>query len=290
MWLFLDFAGNFLVAKTAGVEVLSMREVSPAVALDGLLIKEETLVRSPADGQIQFIPPDGQRLELGAPAARVAVALDDAGGITQGIAAPRAGVFCTHIDGAEGLLTPDKLDVLDLAKIEKIGEKKNPLLSGSRVEKGQPVFKIIDNLTPVYYHCTIPRDELASELTVRRGMGGIWENLPLNFRVHRLIDKGDRWEAFLLLSDYPDAILHYRKTRIRLITKKLKGLLVPRSAVVEREGSPGVYRVVKKKARWVPVQIEGELDGEVAVAGPDLKEGDRYVSSPRFVCEGRRVE
>jgi len=115
VWLFLDFAGNFLVAKTAGVEVLSMREVSPAVALDGLLIKEETLVRSPADGQIQFTPPDGQRLELGAPAARVAVALDDAGGITQGIAAPRAGVFCTHIDGAEGLLTPDKLDVLDLA-------------------------------------------------------------------------------------------------------------------------------------------------------------------------------
>ena len=290
VWLLLDLSGNFLVAKTAGVEALSRREVSSAVALDGILIKEEALVRSPADGQIQFVPLDGQRLELGAPAARVVVAADDAGEIIQGIAAPEAGVFCTHIDGAEGLLAPDKLDVLDLAKIERIGEKKNQILAGARVGKGQPVFKIIDNLSPVYYYCTISSGELASELSARRKMEGIWENRPLTVRVHRLIDKGDRWEAFLLLSDYPDAILHYRKARIRLTTKKLEGLLVPRSAVVERESSPGVYLVVKKKARWTPVQIDGELDGKVAITGPDLKEGDRYVSTPRFVRDGRRVE
>lgn len=287
--LLFNFAWTAVAMKLAGLNVLSRQEASQSVSLQGVLIKEEFPVRSPAAGQVKFTPQEGQRVEVGAPVGRIVVASSDAGGLTQVLSAPCAGVFCTHIDGLEGLLRPDNLGVLDLPGAEKIGEKKAYDPAGGRVEKGQPVFKIIDNLMPVVFHCTDLR--LPAELAVEgREIEGSWENSPLQVKIDRVLEKDGRREIFFLITNYPDAFLHNRKVKISLVTGKISGLIVPRTALVERDGVTGLYLAVKKKAHWAPVRVEGELAGKVAVSGSDITVGNRYIMNPRFVREGKRVE
>lgn len=283
------FAWEFLAATVSNVQLLSKQEVGLTAPLDGILIKEEKVIRSPANGRLHFTATDGKRLEVGAGAAQVTASEQESGEAAFNVFTPSAGIFCTHLDGLENILSTGNLDVLDLPKLEKIADK--PVPEGGRVEKGQPIFKIIDNLSPINIYAEIPKSGFPADLADKPGwLPATWENLPLRIKPRKLTDKGDTWEGLFLLSGYPENLVHYRKVRLSLTTNRLEGLLVPRGAVVYRDGEPGMYLAVKKKALWVPVKVEGELAGKVAVSGRGLGEGARYVSNPVLAREGWLVE
>lgn len=283
------FTWEYLAAAVSKVELLARQEVSISAPLEGLLIKEEKVISSPASGKLRYIAQDGKRLEVGAGAVQVIAAEQDSGETVYNVFTPVAGIFCTHLDGLESVLSPGNLDVLDLPKLEKIGEK--PVPAGGRVEKGQPAFKIVDNLSPIYLYAELPKDGFPPELVDKqRWLAAAWENLSLMIKPRKLVDKGDRWEGLFLLKDYPENIVHCRKINLNVTTNKLSGLLVPGRAIVYRDGEPGIYLAVKKRAQWVPVQIEGELGGKVAISGRGLVEGTRYVSNPVLAREGWPVE
>ncbi len=280
---------KYLTAAVSNVQFLSYQEVYLTTPLEGLLIKEEEVVRSPSSGEIHFTVPDGNRLEVGAGAAQVISTEQGSGKVALNIFTPVAGVFCTHLDGLESILSPENMNVLDLTKLEKTVNKAIP--EGVRVEKGQPVFKLIDNLSPINFYAVIPKDSFPSGMVDRpRWLQATWENQTFNIKPDKIVDKGDRWEGLFLLNNYPENIIHYRKVRLSVTTKKLNGLLVPCRAVVYRNGEPGLYLAVKKKACWVPLKIEGELNGKVAVSGQEIGENTRYVSNPILAREGWPVE
>ena len=283
------FAWEFLVAAVSKVQFLTKQEVGQTTSLEGILIKEEKVTRTPANGLLHFTVPDGTRLEMGAGGARVTAAEQESGGETFKFFTTTAGIFCTHLDGLENILSPGNLDVLDLPKLEKIGGK--PIPEVARVEKGQPVFKIIDNLSPISIYAEAPKSDFPPDLMDKpRWLQATWENLPLSIKPRKLTDKGDRWEGFFTITNYPENLIHYRKVRLNVTTKLLAGLLVPRKAIVYREGEPGIYLAVKKKARWAPVKIEGELAGKVAISGRGMGEGTHYVSNPVLAREEWPVE
>lgn len=283
------FTWEYLAAAVSRVQFLSWQEVSQTTPLEGIVIKEEKVIRSPASGKIHFTAADGKRLETGAEAAQVTASEEESGGETFHVFTPSAGIFCSHLDGLENILSPGNLDVLDFPKIEKIGDK--PVPEGGKVEKGQPIFKIVDNLSTMYIHTRIPKSGFPADLADRPGWRqATWENLPLAIRPNKLRDQGDSWEGFFTLPNYPENLIHYRKINLKVTTSRLAGFLVPRRAIVTRDGEPGIYLAVKKKARWVPVKIEGELAGKVAVSGRGLDENTSYVSNPILAREGWPVE
>lgn len=278
-----------LVAAVSKVHFLSYQEVCLTTPLEGWLVKEEEVLRSPVSGEIHFIVPDGKRLEVGAGAAQVITAGEGSGKAALNIFTPVAGVFCTHLDGLESILSPENMNVLDLTKLEKTVNK--AISEGVRVEKGQPVFKLIDNLSPIYFYAVVSKNNFSSDLADKTGwLQATWENQTFKIKLDKIVDKGDRWECIFLLNIYPEDIIHYRKIRLNVTTNKLNGLLVSHRAVVYRNGEPGLYLAVKKKACWVPVKIEGELDGKVAVSGQGIGDYTRYVSNPVLVREGWPVE
>lgn len=281
---------QFFITAVSNVQFLTSQEVGQTTSFDGVLIKDEKVVRSPANGRIHFTEPDGRRLEVGAKAAEVDLSAEQgAGGSTVDVNTDSAGIFCTHLDGLESILSPETIDVLDLPRLEKIGDK--PVPEGTRVEKGQPIFKIIDNLSTVSIYGAIPKSALPDDYMDKPGwLQATWDNFAFKIKPANISDKGDRWEGSFLVSGYPEQIVHYRKVRLIVTTRQLKGLLVPHKAIVYRDGKPGVYLVVKKKAQWSPVKIEGELNGRVAVSGEGFIEGARYVSNPVLTREGWLVE
>ena len=283
-------ARQFIISAIYDVQSLTGAEVGETVYMDGILLKDEKVTRAPANGSLRFTQPDGRRLEVGAKAADIETAPEEGtGGQTVAVYTDSAGILCSHLDGLESMLTPANTDVLDLPGLEKIADK--PVVARTRVEKGQPIFKIIDNLSPVIIYGAIPKPALPAGYADKPvWLQAAWNNLALRIKPSSLVDKGDRWEGYFLISDYPESIVHNRKVRLTVTTKQLKGLLAPSGAVVYRAEQPGVYLVVKKKAQWKPIDIEGELAGRIAVSGEGLVEGDRYVSNPVLIREGWLVE
>ncbi|MFX4261443.1 HlyD family efflux transporter periplasmic adaptor subunit [Pelotomaculum propionicicum] len=279
----------FLVSIFSVPQVLSSQEITQTTTLDGILIKDEKVVKSPSNGMLRLVVPDGRRLEMGGKAAEIVSAVQDIGEVTYDIYTDSTGILCSHLDGYESTLSPQNIGVLEMPVIEKTADK--PLSDGAGVDKGQPVFKIIDNLSPVSVYGAIPKSALPDGyLEKRRSLQASWENLNLSITPGDINDTGDNLEGFYLLSDFPESIIHHRKVKITVTTRVLKGFLVPEKAIVYRDSKPGIYHVVKKKALWKPVEIEGELSGKVAVSGDGIEEGARFVSNPVLVREGWPVE
>lgn len=279
---------EYLVIAISDVQLLARREVGRTASLEGILIKEEKVIRAPAAGRLHFTAVDGERLELGARAAQVVASEQDSGERSYSVPTSVAGIVCSHLDGLENILAPGNLDVLELPKLEKIGDK--PVPEGSRVEKGQPVFKMIDNLSPILVYTEISKSEFPGLADKQGWYQATWEALPLRIKPVKGTDTGERWEGFFRLSGYPEQLLHSRKVRLQVTAETLKGFLVESKAIVQRNGEPGIYLAVKKEARWAPVTIEGELEGQVAISGKGLGENTRYVTNPVLVREGWLVE
>ncbi len=112
-----------LAAKVSNVQFLSVQEVNRIVPLEGVLIKNENVLRAQVGGKLHLTVADGDRLEKGARAAQILAIQTDTGGEAYDIATPVAGICCTHLDGLEQILSPDSIDVLVVPKVEKIGDK-----------------------------------------------------------------------------------------------------------------------------------------------------------------------
>jgi putative membrane fusion protein len=288
--LFLVFLSRlFLVSSVAKIQILSNQIVSETIPLDGILIKEEKVVKSPSAGRLHLVEPDGKRLEMGAKAAEIIVAGQDSGEHIIDISTNATGILCSHLDGLESILAPQNIDMSELKNIGKIIVNSN--LDGTNIDEWQPVFKIIDNLSPVSIYVSIPKASLTSGYWDKPApLQASWENYILEIIPGKLLDNSEMMEGFYQIPGYPEVLLHQRKVQLIVTARQLKGLLVPDKAVVYRDGEPGVYLAVKKKALWKPVVIEGELAGKTAVSGEGFNEGSRFISNPVLIREGWSIE
>lgn len=280
---------HFLVSTMAQVRILSIETISRTTTLDGILIKEEIVVKSPSNGRLHLALPDGERLEMGGKAAEIISSEQDTGEVTFDIYTDTTGILCNHLDGYESILSPSNIGVLEMPAIEKIDDK--PISDGAKVDKGQPIFKIIDNLSPVYIYGTMTKSDFADNYWDKPGsLPASWKNISFSITPGELNDASDNVEGLFLLSDFPEQIIHHRRVSITVTTRALKGLLVPEKAIVYHDNKPGIYLTAKKKALWMPVEIEGALFGKVAVSGDGINEGISFVSNPVLVREGWTVE
>lgn len=280
-------AWSRFIVFVSGVEFLALQEVSQNAPLGGILVKEEKVIRSPVSGKIHFAAEDGNRLEMGAPAAEVMAV--EGGGVVHKLVTPAAGMFCSRLDGLETILTPANLDVLDFSSLDRIGHKH--VSEGDRVEKGQAVFKLIDNLSATYFYAEAAKTGFPAELLEKpHWFKATWDNHPLMIKTFKIVEKEGGWEGLFQLSNFPDELVHNRKVDLNITTNRLAGLLVPQHAVVYKDETPGLYLSVKKRAQWVPVKVEGELNGKVSISGKGLGENTRYVSNPALIRERSLVE
>lgn len=282
-------SSHFLISIVSKPQILSSGTASQTATLEGVLIKDEKVFKSPSNGRLHLVEPDGKRLEMGGKAAEIISAEQDVGAVTFDIFTDTTGILCSHLDGYESILSPGNIGALEMPVIEKTDVK--PVSDGVKVDKGQPVFKIIDNLSPVSIYGAVPKSAFAGGYPNQNAtLQAAWQGAGFSLTPGKLKDAGDNLEGLFLLSEYPEQMLHQRKVSITVSTRVLNGLLVPEKAVVFRGDQPGLYLAVKKKALWTPVEIEGAVSGKAAVSGDGIIEGVRYVSNPALIREGWSVE
>lgn len=117
--------------------------------------------------------------------------------------------------------------------------------------------------------------------------------------LRQIVPAADRQKATVRVKvaflDADDRVLPDLSARVNFTSEPTRGkptrprVLVPASALVERGGAKGVFRVVEGKARFTPVEVAGGTEGQVEIRA-GLSGGETLVSSPLALRDGESVE
>lgn len=101
-------------------------------------------------------------------------------------------------------------------------------------------------------------------------------------RLHRMADPGTQLvEALIAVADPPSWMVAGERVRVRVILASAEDAVrVPREALLEREGKPGVFVVRDGLAHWQPVETGLRSDAAVQVLG-GLSGGETVATTGR---------
>lgn len=261
---------------------LGRGELKKPYSAEGIIIRDETVINSPADGELIMLVEEGARVRAGDSVAEIKTAGADPGVpvLTALVRATRTGLVSLRVDGLEGVLKPGQTDIFDAARLpQSKGDGGSRQLKCS---KGQPVLKIIDNLSPLVICVRVPGG-LPPEVSKKGGVSIVWEGRETGGRI---VDAGSYdggTQLVLEVFNYPSDFLSIRKISMELVGERVSGFIVPSDALVAKDGSQGLYLMDREEVQWVPVKVDGAVGDRTAVSGADLAPGGRYVINPRWL-------
>lgn len=210
------------------------------------IVRQEKLIYALEEGRLQYYAEEGELLRKG---AKVAEMMSPQTAYT----ADRNGLVSYYSDGLEDYFTPEKLYSLDKKEVESL----NLVLSELKrevVEKGDPIFKLVDNGT--WYGVIWA----AKESSIRYEKGKtVHLVLPLDTvkgSINDIVDTGDGWLVILEFSRYYEDMPKLRKIQAQVITSDLEGLIIENKNITSRDGLPGVMvKDIGGKYNFRPVSV-----------------------------------
>lgn len=282
-WNTLAWAKNNVLLHLLEIQSLTHDEIKETMAVEGLLVKHEELVKAPTDGRLTLLVQDGDRLQMGTLLAEISGRED------QRVWSPNTGIFCTHLDNLENLLVPGMIDVLDMEAVEKINNSMRP--ASGEVAGGQIIGKVVDNLQPVLVFIKLEEIDEYTARSFRKDttVSLNWNEQKLTGKIAQASVINSTVSMFVELSQYPEVFLHERRVQLNLVTRHMTGWLVPEKAIVFQEGKPGLYIVSEHTICWVPVTVQDRMQGRAAVSSNILSSAVRFINNPGWAREGVRL-
>ncbi len=279
------FINELVIASLVKVEQVQDGVIQSTVTAEGILVRNEETVTSPHSGTIRRIAAEGERVRVGQVVAQVAIAsLDSSNGVTMyNIKAPRSGIVSYRFDGLESVYTYQNLKELDLNKVEKLIAEYSEIKSEGTVEEGKPMFRIINNLDPVYIITRLQNGQTLPEKESFKISSGSGDKLFKAFITEQTFFNKPN-QILFKVSYYDNWLMTSRKIKFNIITERYEGPVIPVSALVKKEGEDGIYTIYKERVKWKPVTVEGKSEGKAVISGvtPDVK----VILSPEYVKEG----
>ncbi len=245
--------------------------------------RQERLLAAWVSGQVRAAVGEGQAVPAG---AVVATVQPPDGQQLSEVRAPFAGVVSFYGDGLERWDSPQWAFGLERPPP---AQKVRPLVADGSVTAGQPVARLVDRGTLIaVFWARYPA-------TDRGGAGGglpepgasaelVWEASAAGSaaQVLEVRRDGRSWRALLRVHRQPAEWLYRRRVDgVELSVRRIAGVIVPTSAVVERQGRPGVWVQTAGGATWVRVTVFGRVGDRSAVSG--IPEGARVYRWPRWI-------
>lgn len=266
---------------------LGRGELKKPYSAEGIIIRDETVIISPADGELVMLVEEGARVRAGDSVAEIKTAGADPGVpvLSALVRAARTGVVSLRVDGLEGVLKPGQTDIFDAARLPE----STPRIIGDggprqiKCSKGQPVLKIIDNLSPLVICIRVPGG-LPPEASKKGGLVTVVrEGRETGGRIVEAGSYDGGTQLVLEALNYPADFLNIRKVSMQLVGERVSGFIVSSASLAARDGRQGLYLMARDEVKWVPVNVEGAVGDRSAVSGSDLAPGARYVTNPRWL-------
>lgn len=205
------------------------------------------------------------------------------------VAAPSPGVVSFTIDGLEKY-GPENGFPYPCQKADQnettVQERK--IKSGERIHRFMPLFKLINNYH-WYYSTVLPVEKgeaiaELSEVKLRFSFD------PDRVVTGRIVEAEQDEKAYKITWMIKQSLKNFERQRLveaELIYDRLTGILVPASALIEKEGRHGAYVVNKGLVEFQEVSVLGEKEGYYLVK--QIEPHVRVVTSPGRVTEGERL-
>ncbi len=208
------------------------------------------------------------------------------------ITAEAAGVFSTHLDGYETVLTPSMLESQSPESLRKLSQLEPEADSGC-------LGKLITS--PEWFYAAILDGEYASRFAAGARVTIFFNALSssLEMKVESVSEVQDGQVVVLFRSTQDvETADQLRQESSRVVFRSEEGIRVPKQALrVDEEGEAGVYVASGYNARFRPVEILAEDEGGYLVApAPDnaldtriLRAGDEIVLASDELYDGKVV-
>lgn len=191
------------------------------------------------------------------------------------ITATVSGVVIYQTDGLEGVLAAAQAETWTPGSISALSGE--PRATAETVAKGDPVFKIVDNLSATLL-AVVPEAMLSqlgdTNVVTLRFEGR--EGPPVAVRILKQVRENGQVLLVMNAPVFPEDLVHQRRFRATLVMGRHEGIMVPRTALDVRDGLQGVWVVEGAGTRFHPVRVLGGTDDLLALE-TDLKLGIRIL-------------
>jgi len=172
-----------------------------------------------------------------------------------GTNSPISGIVSFNIDGYEEILRRESVMSLDMEKVRS-ETIKQVNFKEKKAEKDYPIMKVVDNSAWYVYVYTdlrnIGRFNDGSSVKI------VLEDENVDAIVVETNNEIGNSYAILRINEQATVFLGNRSTRMHIINKSIKGLLLPVDALVYKEDETGVLiKNVNGKAVFKPVGVKG---------------------------------
>jgi putative membrane fusion protein len=210
------------------------------------------------------------------------------------VLAPASGTFVAEVSSIDAQFAREELAKKDASQLLALSRQARDARSekvkdGRAVNAGDPLGKVQTGQNVVFYLPikTENRPDLSSgrEVEVTFASSGQKES-----GVITSVEDGKPPGYSVIVGEMPRVALDslVRSAEVSLLVRSRSGIIVPRSALIEKDGKTGVLAVQKTYARFVAVEVL-MTQGDRAVVRGGISPGDEIVTRALKFLEGKRV-
>ncbi len=283
-WLIVTLASNQIRAAMVHTEEVKTTVHEHVETGYGLLHGTETLVFAMADGAVEPIIQEGERVRKGNAVLKVGSSYSYTN---------VAGRVSYLLDGLEGV---SDLNAICSTDLETSYAEQRTAQNSSVAEcaAGEGVAKVINVFDDIYLYMTVPRTAFSSNLMAEQQINV--RLVDIDGQVHatviELLDTPDGFRYLKLkLGALEETVFQQRIYQVEIPYDQVYAISISPDCLVEKDGQMGVYYLQKGFVFWKAVTVGAtwEETGDVIIE-EGLESGDMIITTPRLVREGENIK
>lgn len=236
--IFIIVAVQFFTAVKFETIFAAQGEVIDGFWTEVLIVRDEVVINSAASGNLKILISEGDRYAFSQKIAQI-----KSDGQTKNVYNKKAGTVSFAVDGLESKINLKNLNEITLNDLNKIKGNYRHLISGDKIKKDEPLYRIINNFE-LYLIAEVP------------------ENYSDRFRINELIFLEEKYQDELIeariidirnkltkkffvikVEQFIPQWLNRRRVNINIIKNIYRGIKIPRQAVFNQLSGQGVLKV-----------------------------------------------
>lgn len=284
VWLVFTLASNQIRSAMVQTEEVKSTVLEQVETGYGLLHGSESLVIAQADGTVEPVVQEGERVRKGNAVFKVGEAYSYTN---------FAGRVSYQLDGLESTSDLNTICSTNLESSyaeQQNGQKKT--IADAAAGEGRA--KVINTFDDVYLYVTVARSTYTAGLEANQKipvrLADINEQMQAT--VTEVLDTADGFRYLKLkLGSVKETVFQQRIYKIEFPYDQQKAVAVSPDVLVEKDGQTGVYYLQKGFVFWEAVTVgqTWEKNGKVIIES-GLEDGDMIVTTPHLVREGENIK
>ena len=284
VWLVFTLASNQIRSAMVQTEEVKSTVLEQVETGYGLLHGSESLVIAQADGTVEPVVQEGERVRKGNAVFKAGEAYSYTN---------FAGRVSYQLDGLESTSDLNTICSTNLESSyaeQQNGQKKT--IADAAAGEGRA--KVINTFDDVYLYVTVARSTYTAGLEANQKipvrLADINEQMQAT--VTEVLDTADGFRYLKLkLGSVKETVFQQRIYKIEFPYDQQKAVAVSPDVLVEKDGQTGVYYLQKGFVFWEAVTVgqTWEKNGKVIIES-GLEDGDMIVTTPHLVREGENIK